>query len=316
MTSPLGRPSYWRRPRSSSSPGPFCRSSGEEQRKRALIFRLISSFERAPRAFHNGKRFERRRRKAGGGGSVLFGGEARERAKKLDLLKKRLPQKALRSVRRAPKLLDLAAETRNMTFLVCRIRGFAAIVESFAADPEGLSRLVRRALTPMVQAVHDRGGTIDRMVPGGLTAFFNAPLDDPDHAVHACEAALSMLNSMEKVNRVLEQGRHPDGTPFDSIGIGIGLNTGPGIVGNFGTESEPDYAATGHAVAVADDIEKLSANYGTAILVGHPTRALAERSFAFLEVDVLPEGGAEPATLFALLGSPLSRANPKFLALK
>ena len=247
---------------------------------------------------------------------MLFGSEARERTKKLGLLKKRLPQKALRSVRRAPKLLDLGAETRNMTFLVCRIRGFAKIVDSFASDPEGLSRLARRALTPMVQAVHDRGGTIDRIVPGGLTAFFNAPLDDPDHAIHGCECALSILNSMEKVNRVLEQGRHPDGTPFDSIGIGIGLNTGPAIVGNFGTESEPDYAATGHAVTAADDIEKLSANYGTAILVGHSTRALAERNFAFLEVDVLPEGDAEPAPLFALLGSPLSRANPKFLALK
>jgi adenylate cyclase len=105
---------------------------------------LITSFEGAPRAFHNAKRFERRRHKAGGGGSVLFGGEARERAKKLDLLKKRLPQKVLRNVRRTPKLLDLGAETRNMTFLVCRIRGFAAIVHSFANDPEGLSRLVRR----------------------------------------------------------------------------------------------------------------------------------------------------------------------------
>src|SRR5258706_14611999 len=212
------------------------------------------------------------------GGSVLFGDEARERAKNLDLLKKRLPQKVLRGVRRAPKLLDLAAETRNRPLLVCRIRGFAAIVQSFASDPEGLSRLVRRALTPMVQAVHDRGGTIDRIVPGGLTAFFNAPLDDPDHAIHGCEAALSILNSMEKVNRVLEQGRHPDGTPFDSIGIGIGLNTGPGIVGNFGTESEPDYAATGHAVAGADELEKLSTNSGTAILVAHSTRPLPERS--------------------------------------
>jgi len=136
---------------------------------------------------------------------------------------------------------------------------------------------------------HDRGGTIDRIVPGGLTAFYNAPLDDPDHAIHGCESALSILNSMEKVNRVLEQGRHPDGTPFDSIGIGIGLNTGPGIVGNFGTENEPDYAATGHAATMADEIEKLSTNYGTAIVVGHATRALAERSFAFLEVDVSPK---------------------------
>ena len=64
----------------------------------------------------------------------MFGSEARERAKKLDLLKKRLPQKALRSVKRVPELLDLGAVSRDMTFLVCRIRGFAAIVDSFAGE--------------------------------------------------------------------------------------------------------------------------------------------------------------------------------------
>lgn len=244
-----------------------------------------------------------------------FGGEARERAKKLDVLRRRLPPKTLQRVKRDPRLQSLTAETRTMTFLVCRIRGFAEIVDFFAGDPEGLSRLVRRALTPLVQAVHDRGGTVDRIVPGGLTAFFNAPVDDPDHAIHGCECALSMLQAIEKVNHVLEQGRHPDGTPYESIGIGIGLNTGPAIVGNFGTESEPDYAATGRAASGAEELERLSANYGTAILVGRTTQEQAERSFAFLEVDVL-SGLGEPAPLFALLGSPLSRANPKFLALK
>src|SRR5207248_3904723 len=116
---------------------------------------------------------------------------------------------------------------------------------------------------------------------------------------------------LEKVNRALEQGRHPDGTPFDSIAVGIGLDTGPGIVGDFGTEEQPDYAAVGRIAEFVHEIEKLSGNYGTAILAGAATRAQAERSFAFLEVDLLPKDQSEPLPLFALLGTPLSRANPK-----
>jgi adenylate cyclase len=232
------------------------------------------------------------------------------------MLQRHLGDKALRAIGRDGALLSLPGETRIMTFLVCRIRGFAEIVRAFAKDPEGLSRLTRRTLTPLVKAVHDRGGTVDRMTPGGLTAFFNAPLSDPDHAIHACECALAMLQAMEKVNQVLEQGRHPDGTPFDTIGLGIGINTGTGITGNFGTDDEPDYAAVGAAFDAAEELEKLSANYGSAILAGAETRSQAERSFAFLEVDVLPAREGDGLPLFALLGSPLSRANPKFLALK
>jgi adenylate cyclase len=247
---------------------------------------------------------------------IHFAPGGRVRAEKKRLLQRQVSPAAMRKIQRSPELLDLSAQTRTLSFLVCRIRGFSDVAESFAGDPEGLSSLVRRAMTPMVQAVYDRGGTLNRMLPGGLSAFFNAPLEDPDHALHACECALAMLQALEKVNRALEQGRHPDGTPFDSIAVGIGLNTGAGIVGDFGTEEQPDYAAVGRSAEFADEIERLSGNYGTAIIAGAATQTQAERSFAFLEVDVLPKEKGEPLPLFALLGTPLSRANPKFLALK
>jgi len=247
---------------------------------------------------------------------IHFASGGRVRAEKKRLLQRQVSPAAMRKLQQTPELLDLPGQTRTLTFLVCRIRGFSDIAESFVSDPKGLSGVVRRAMTPMVQAVHDRGGTINRMQPGELSAFFNAPLDDPDHAVHGCECALAMLQAAEKVNRVLEQGRHPDGTPFDSIAVGVGLNTGPGIVGDFGTDEQPDYAAVGKTAALAGQLEELSGNYGSAILAGAATQAQAERSFAFLEVDLLPRGLGDPVPLFALLGTPLSRANPKFMALK
>jgi adenylate cyclase len=155
---------------------------------------------------------------------------------------------------------------------------------------------------------------VDRVAPGQLSGFFNAPLDDPDHAIHACECALKMVASLEKINRSLEQERRPDGTTIGPIGIGIGVNTGPGVVGDFGTTARPEYTVAGRAATLAPEIEALSDRYGPAIIVGEATRKAAERNFAFLEVDLLPTG-MEPIKLYALLGNPLVRASPKFRAL-
>jgi adenylate cyclase len=203
-----------------------------------------------------------------------------------------------------------------MSFLTCRVRGFDELVESFAGDPEGLARLTRHVMTPIAQAVLDRHGTVDHVIPGELTAFFNAPLDDPQHAVHVCGAALAMMEALEKVNRTLEMGVRTDGTLMGPIDVGIGINTGEAVVGNFGTEDKPSYTVTGRAAHLAGEIERLSVAYGSAILVGGATRALVERDFAFLEVDNVALDASESLALFALLGTPLARANPRFMALK
>jgi adenylate cyclase len=94
------------------------------------------------------------------------------------------------------------------------------------------------------------------------------------------------------------------------------VNTGLAVVGDFGSDSVPNYCAAGRTAELAGEIEQLSANYGAAILVGEATRAMAESKFAFLEVDIVGSKSGERTPLFALLGTPVSRANPKFLALK
>ena len=240
---------------------------------------------------------------------------ARERAKGKRALELKLSPKTLKRVARQPEALKLTSATRTMSFLACRIRGFDMITESLDRDPAALTKVSRCTLTPLIQVVLDRNGTIDRMTADGFTAFFNAPLDDSQHASHACECALAMMQALEKANRRLEQASF-GGVPLGPVGIGIGISTGPGIVGDFGTDSQPHFTVAGRASAHASELEKQSSDYGTSILVAESTRMMAESDFAFLEVDAVStkNGGREP--LHALVGTPVSRANPKFLALK
>lgn len=246
---------------------------------------------------------------------IHFSTAARERAKAKRALESKLSAKALKRLARNPEALKLTSAARVMTFLACKIRSFDAIAESLDRDPAGLTKLSRCTLTPLTQAVLDRQGTIDRMAADGFTAFFNAPLDDSQHASHACECALAMMQALEKANRSLEHAMF-DGVPMGPVGVGIGVSTGPGIVGDFGTDRLPHFTVASRASRDASALARQSGNYGTSILVAEATRAVAESEFAFLEVDAVTAKTGEREPLYALVGTPVSRANPKFLALK
>ena len=125
-----------------------------------------------------------------------------------------------------------------------------------------------------------------------------------------------MTRALELVNRGFEQERRSDGSPYLPIEIGIGIHSGPGVVGDFGTEARPEYTVAGYGAPLAGEIESMSAKYGPAVIASDATRQLAERNFAFLEVDTIhPENATAPVKLYALLGNPLFRASPKFRAL-
>jgi adenylate cyclase len=247
---------------------------------------------------------------------IHFVAAQREKARRKRSLENHLSAETLRQLARQPDGLDLPAKERELSILVCRIRGFADLAETFAGDANGLACLTRITMTPMAQAVLDRNGVIAQLGPGELSAFFNAPLDDPQHTIHACACAIAMLDALEKVNRTLELGRRADGSPMPPVDVSIGINSGKAVVGNFGTAELPAYTATGRSVRIAGEIERLSGVYGSVILAGGTTRASAEKNFAFLEVDQVSLDSGEPVSLYALLGTPLSRANPRFMALK
>ncbi|MBV8169034.1 MAG: adenylate/guanylate cyclase domain-containing protein, partial [Alphaproteobacteria bacterium] len=102
-----------------------------------------------------------------------------------------------------PERLRLGGETRPMTLLFCDVRGFTALSEQFKADPQGLTRLINRFLTPMTDVIMARRGTIDKYMGDCIMAFWNAPLDDPLHARHAVEAARAMTTALAALNRDL-----------------------------------------------------------------------------------------------------------------
>jgi adenylate cyclase len=227
-----------------------------------------------------------------------------------------LPAGDFDRIARNPALLKIQGETRTVTCLSCGVRRYAALADSFADDPASFTRMIGAAVRPLVDIAIRHGAMVDCVTGEGFTAYWNAPLDDPEHAIHACEAASRMTLALAEVNEQLSHERRGDGTAFDAIEIGIGISTGPAIAGGFGARGRTTYSVTGDCTFLADRIRSVSAQYGPAIVVGDETRKASERGYAFLEVDFTAIGARdEPVKLYAMLGNPLVRASPKFRAL-
>lgn len=211
-----------------------------------------------------------------------------------------------------PNRLKLGGETRDMTLLFCDIRGFTAISEAHRDDPQALTALINRILTPLTAEILERTGTIDKYMGDCIMAFWNAPLDDADHALHACASALAMVAALDRVNveRIQE---NPDAF---AVGVGVGLNTGECVVGNMGSDQRFDYSVLGDSVNLAARLEGQSRTYGTPIVVGETTRDSVGDKFAFLELDrVAVKGKTEAVTIFALMGESALLADADFQAL-
>ena len=223
---------------------------------------------------------------------------------------------SIERIARNPALLKLDGETRNVTYMVCGVRGFASLAASFRDDPVAFTRLLARVFTPLMDEALAHRGTIERISSEGFSCFWNAPLDDPEHAIHACEAASGMMEVIARINDIITHERRIDGTALAPVEIGIGISTGPAIAGGFKSHGRTTYSAVGDCAVMASRIQALSATYGPAVIVSEDTRKAAERGFAFLEVDFVETGvGAGPVKLYAQLGNPVMRASPKFRAL-
>ena len=215
---------------------------------------------------------------------------------------------------RQPELLTLGGETREMTFMFSDVRGFTTISERFKSNPEGLTRLINRFLTPMTDAILARQGTIDKYMGDCVMAFWNAPLDDDRHIQNACASSLAMIAALAELNQRLAAEEGPDHVPLN---IGIGINTGNCVVGNMGSEQRFDYSVLGDAVNLASRLEGQSKTYGVTVVLGEETARVAEGEFALLELDLIAvKGKAEAVAIFALLGDAAMRATPAFAELK
>ena len=209
-----------------------------------------------------------------------------------------------------PEHLVLGGEERELTIMFSDIRGFTAISETMG--PTQLTGFINRFLTPMTEVILERGGTIDKYVGDCVMAFWNAPIDDADHAANACRAALGMHDRLARLNAEFENEAAEDGLEHAPIRIGIGLNTGFACVGNLGSRQRFAYSAIGDDVNIASRLEGQTKAYGVKTLVSAAT-VQAAPAFAFLELDRLKVvGRKEPIAVYALLGDPVHAHSPGF----
>ncbi len=212
-----------------------------------------------------------------------------------------------------PSRLHTGGETREMTFLFSDVHGFTAIAEEYKADPQQLTRLINRLLTPMTNRILARRGTIDKYMGDCVMAFWNAPIDDPEHAVHACEAALDMLRALEDLNaqRIAEAGDQAH--LLKPLKVGVGINTGECVVGNMGSEHRFDYTVLGDAVNLASRLESQSRTYGVDVVLGESTARAVEGRFALLELDLIAvKGKSEAVRVYTIVGDSGLASNPAY----
>lgn len=212
-----------------------------------------------------------------------------------------------------PDRLSLGGETKELTILFSDVRGFTAISESYRADPQGLTRLMNRFLSPLSHAIIDQRGTIDKYMGDAVMAFWNAPLDDDEHAMHACTAALEMIRRLAVLNAERAIEDQQQGRSHMPIAIGIGINTGACVVGNMGSDIRFDYSALGDSVNVASRLEGQTKDYGVSILVGSETATKVALQFALVEVDLIRvKGKSLPSRCYTILGGADLRCSPEF----
>jgi len=212
-------------------------------------------------------------------GQLTYQNYAKENKLRLQIKKQfehYLSPDMVKKLQKNPSLLKLGGERKEMTFLFSDIRGFTPISESMKGNPEKLTKYVNKFLTAMTDIILKNGGTIDKYMGDCIMAFWNAPLDNPEHQRLAVLSAKHMRETVRKMNKSGE---------FDPpLNIGIGINTGECLVGNMGSEQRFDYSVIGDAVNLASRLEGKSKDFNTTIVISQNTKK--DLDFKFYKLGI------------------------------
>ncbi len=195
---------------------------------------------------------------------------------------------------REPDRLKLGGERRDITILFSDIRGFTTISEGL--EPEALGELLNEYLGAMTDILFRHAGLLDKYIGDAVMAFWGAPVGVPDHAARCVRAALEMLAALPALHARWQARGWP------VIDIGIGIDTGDAVVGNFGSQTRFNYTAMGDHVNLASRLEGLNKLYGTHLLVSESTRRAIGDAFVCREIDrVAVKGKTKPVGVFEVL---------------
>ena len=206
-----------------------------------------------------------------------------------------LEPKMVKKLQQNPDLLKLGGETKELTFMFSDIRGFTPLSEKYQSNPADLTKVINRFLTPMTNIIMKNGGTIDKYMGDCIMAFWNAPIDTPNHKELAIKSALEMMDKLKELN---ETDGFGDG---NKINIGIGINTGKCIVGNMGSDQRFDYSVIGDPVNLASRLEGVSKNYDATLVIGEDTYRGISKLYKFKKLDdVQVKGKSNKVTIYTI----------------
>lgn len=205
-----------------------------------------------------------------------------------------VPKELVRSIVSKAQKISVGGEARDVTLMFSDIQAFTSQTEGL--EPEVLMPALSEYFEAMEAEISENLGTVDKYIGDAIMALWNAPLDDPDHAIHACKAALACLKAEAILNSEKEA------SPLQPLHTRFGLHTGRVVVGNVGSLSRLQYTALGAAVNFASRLEGLNKVYGTRILVSEAVCLQVTNNFLFREIDiVMPAGTTIPTRIYELI---------------
>lgn len=194
-----------------------------------------------------------------------------------------------------PEKLKLGGEKREMTVMFSDIRGFTTLSEKL--KPEELVHLLNAYLDSMTKVILENQGVLDKYIGDAIMAFWNAPINQKEHAILACQSALAMKNSLKQFN---EEFTKKQG--LSELKIGVGINTGDMIAGNMGSTLRFDYTVIGDSVNLASRLEGTNKEYGTEVIISESTYEQAKHKFTCRELDLIRvKGKKEPIKIFEVV---------------
>jgi len=222
---------------------------------------------------------------------VRYLAEERARRRLEDAFSHYLSPAIVDRLARDPSALRLGGERREVTVMFADLSGFTDL--SSKVEPEVLVRITNQYLGYIVEQVEATGGYVDKFIGDAVMALWGAPIADPQHAVNGIRAA---MGAVSRIREAQEAPRNRDALGFS---VRIGLNSGPVVVGNVGTDKRYNYTAVGETVNVASRLESVPSLYACQIVVGPHTAELVKSKFLLRELDTIQVKGREsPLAIF------------------
>lgn len=220
--------------------------------------------------------------------------ESRGKRQLAHLFGQYVPPELVNEMSRNMEEINLDGEIKNMSVLFSDVRGFTTISESL--EPKQLTDFINGFLTPITEVIHHQRGTIDKYMGDAVMAFWGAPLEDHQHALHAMNAAILMIERIEVLNNEFKAKGWP------AIKVGVGVNTGEMNVGNKGSEFRVDYTVLGDSVNLGSRLEGLTKVYGVDIIIGEATK-FEVPEYEYRELDLVKvKGKDKPVAIYEPLG--------------